>query len=65
MSMEKLSRKLVTLDLFLSGMGNLVQNVSKRYLVPVTNIGKFSILAEAIKAKKSCEEENIRKIRTD
>lgn len=49
MSMEKLLGKLVTLDLFLSGVGNLVQNVSERYLASVTNIDKFSIVTEAIK----------------
>lgn len=48
-SMEKLVGKLVSLDLFLSGVGILVQNISKRYLVSVINRERFSILAEAIK----------------
>lgn len=49
MSMEKLAGKLVTLDLFLSGVGDLVQNVGKRYLVSVPNIDKFSLIAEVKK----------------
>jgi len=52
MSMEKLVGKLVTLDLLLSGVGNLVQNLSKRYLVSVSKTDKFSIVAEATDVKK-------------
>lgn len=49
MSMEKLVGKCVPLDLFLSGVGNLVQNGSKKYLVSVSNIEKFNTLAGEIK----------------